>query len=157
MKSGEFPKIFPFTKFNIERIRGDLETNPTNGTPVLKKSTSGSGYVDRKGRLVNIRGYLIDKQGNVIDHHGKIMFDKPVLEDDGEIPQVFRTGLLKSDTASSLSRLMSEIERNNQSEYGQGRDERANDSAYERLKNNDGDTSVDSKMEDTPANYNMAN
>lgn len=53
---------------------------------------------------------------------------------------------------------MSEIERN-QSEYG-GRgagNDAGNDSAYERLKNNDGDTSVDSKMEDTPANYNMAN
>lgn len=82
-----------------------------------------------------------------------------MLESDGEIPQVFRTGLLRSDTASSLSRLMSEIERNNQSEYGgRGQDNGgANDSAYERLKNNDGDTSVDSKMEDTPANYNMAN
>ena len=87
------------------------------------------------------------------------MFDKCVLEEDGEIPQVFRTGLLRSDTASSLSRLMSEIERNNQSEYGgRGADNTgANDSAYERLKNNDGDTSVDSKMEDTPANYNIPN
>jgi len=85
LKNGEFPKIFPFTKFNIQRIQGDLEINQ-NGTPVLKKSTSGSGYLDRKGRLVNIRGYLIDKQGNVVDHHGKIMFEKNVLEEDGEIP-----------------------------------------------------------------------
>lgn len=108
--------------------------------------------------MVNIKGYLIDKSGSVIDVHGKLMFDRNVLEEDGEIPTVFRTGLLRSDTASSLSRLMSEIERNNQSEYGHGRDNGgANDSAYERLKNNDGDTSVDSKMEDTPANYNMAN
>jgi len=50
---------------------------------------------------------------------------------------------------------MSEIERNNQSDNG-GRGE-PNDSAYERLRNNDGDTSVDSKMEDTPANYNIPN
>lgn len=84
------------------------------------------------------------------------MFDKCVLDLDGEIPQVFRTGLLRSDTASSLSRLMSEIERNNQSEYGRPA-EPGNDSAYERLKHNDGDTSVDSKMEDTPANYNIPN
>lgn len=157
MKNGEFPKIFPFTKFNIQRIQGDFDTN-TNGTPVLKKNPSGSGYTDKKGRLVNIKGYLIDKMGNVVDHHGKIMFEKHILEDDEEIPQVFRTGMLRSDTASSLSRLMSEIERGNQSEYGRGgADPAANDSAYERLKNNDGDTSVDSKMEDTPANYNMAN
>ena len=112
MKSGEFPKIFPFTKFNIQRVQGDFDVNG-NGTPQLKKSSSGSGYLDKKGRLVNVRGYLIDKNGNVVDHHGKIMFDKPVLEQDGEIPQVFRTGMLKSDTASSLSRLMSEIERGN--------------------------------------------
>lgn len=125
---------------------------------MLKKTTSGNGYLDKKGRLVNIKGYLIDKSGNVIDTHGKLMFDRCVLEEDGEIPVVFRTGLLRSDTASSLSRLMSEIERGNQSEYGNNRDNGgANDSAYERLKNNDGDTSVDSKMEDTPANYNIPN
>lgn len=40
------------------------------------------------------------------------MFSKDILDSDGEIPEVFRTGLLKSDTASSLSRLMSEIEKN---------------------------------------------
>jgi hypothetical protein len=45
------------------------------------------------------------------------MFDNSVIEPDGEIPAVFRTGLLKSDTASSLSRLMSEIEKNQPSEY----------------------------------------
>jgi len=32
---------------------------------------------------------------------------------------VFRTGLLKSDTASSLSRLMSEIVRNQSSDFDQ--------------------------------------
>jgi len=36
---------------------------------------------------------------------------KIILDDEGEIPKVFRTGLLKSDSASSLSRLMSEIEK----------------------------------------------
>ena len=40
------------------------------------------------------------------------MFEAVVLDAEGDIPQVFRTGLLKSDTASSLSRLMSEIVRN---------------------------------------------
>lgn len=39
------------------------------------------------------------------------------MDEQGEIPKVFRTGLLKSDTASSLSRLMSEIEKNQPSEY----------------------------------------
>lgn len=41
------------------------------------------------------------------------MFTKDILDADGEIPEVFRTGLLKSNSAaSSMSRLMSEIERN---------------------------------------------
>lgn len=40
------------------------------------------------------------------------MFNKEILDEEDEIPKVFRTGLLKSDSASSLSRLMSEIERN---------------------------------------------
>lgn len=79
---------------------------------MLKKTKDGSGYQDKKGRLVNEKGYLIDKQGNVIDTHGKVVFEKCVLERE-EIPQVFRTGMLRSDTASSLSRLMSEIERGN--------------------------------------------
>lgn len=47
------------------------------------------------------------------------MFDKDIIDSEGEIPKVFRTGLLKSDTASSLSRLMSEIERNHASEFDQ--------------------------------------
>lgn len=40
------------------------------------------------------------------------MFNKEILDPDGEIPEIFRAGLLKTDTGSSLSRLMSEIERN---------------------------------------------
>lgn len=55
--------------------------------------------------MVNERGYLIDKSGNVIDIKGKLMFDKNVLERDGEIPAVFRTGLLQTDTASDVSRI----------------------------------------------------
>ena len=40
------------------------------------------------------------------------MFDRDILENDGEIPKIFRTGLLKSDSqASSLDRMMSEFER----------------------------------------------
>jgi len=90
--------------------------NPS-GNPILSRSPSGTGLVDRQNRRVNERGYLIDSEGNVIDVRGKRMFDKVVLDSDGEIPQVFRTGLLKSDTGSSLSRLMSEIEKNHPSDF----------------------------------------
>jgi len=81
------------------------------GNPILDKNEKGN-LVDRDGRVVNQKGYLIDGQGNVIDKNGKPMFDKDILDKEGDIPKVFRTGLLKSDTGSSLSRLMSEIERN---------------------------------------------
>jgi hypothetical protein len=47
------------------------------------------------------------------------MFEADILDKEGDIPKVFRTGLLKTDSAgSSMSRLMSEIERNQPSEYG---------------------------------------
>ena len=110
LKNGEFPKIFMFTKFNINSITGDFEMSPLTD-PILEKDANGN-FIDRKGRLVNARGYLIDKEGNIIDKRGKPMFDKIILSSDGEIPKVFRTSLLKSDSSSSLSRLMSEIEKN---------------------------------------------
>lgn len=46
----------------------------------------------------------------MIDQKGLIVFDKPVLCKDGEIPAVFRTGLLKNETLSNMSDLMNEIE-----------------------------------------------
>ena len=116
LKNGEFPKIFPFTKFNIKRVLGDFEMDPL-GNPILDKGPSGE-LLDRNGNRVNQRGYLVDSEGNVIDKLGKRMFENEILDAEGEIPKVFRTGLLKSDTGSSLSRLMSEIERNQPSEYG---------------------------------------
>ncbi len=93
LKSGEFIKIFPFSKFSIARIQGDIGTTP-NGNPILEKQPNGS-YIDKKGKLINVRGYLVDRFGNVIDKFGKPMFDKVILEPDGEIPFVFRTGLLR--------------------------------------------------------------
>lgn len=101
---------------------------------------------------------MIDKNGNVINKNGKVMFQKGLLDNEGDIPKVFRTGLLKSDTASSLSRLMSEIERNQPSEFDQ-EERRIQDEINKQMKGRggDGDTSVDSMMEDTPANYNAQN
>lgn len=34
LKGGEFPKIFPFTRFNINRVLGDIEMDP-GGQPIL--------------------------------------------------------------------------------------------------------------------------
>lgn len=147
LKNGEFPKIFLFTKFNIDNITGDFEMSPLS-EPILDKDPQGN-YIDRKGRRVNSRGYLIDNEGNIIDKRGKRMFDKVVLTPEGEIPKIFRMQILKTDSGSSLSRLMDEIEKNQPSEY-----ERAD---QEKDEGHDGDTSVDSAMEDTPANYNIPN
>ena len=85
------------------------------------------------------------------------MFEKEILDDQRDIPKVFRTGLLKSDTASSLSRRMSEIERNQPSEYGND-EVGVNQPGRNGLPGkHSGNTSVDSMMEDTPSNYNDAN
>jgi hypothetical protein len=64
------------------------------------------------GRRVNAKGYLVDKHGNVINKNGKVMFEKEMLDPDQDIPKFFRSGLVRSDTESSLSRLMSEIGKN---------------------------------------------
>ena len=39
-KGGEIPKIFPFTRFNINRILGDVEMDP-GGQPILIKNDRG--------------------------------------------------------------------------------------------------------------------
>lgn len=81
----------------------------------------------------------MDKYGNVIDNRGNLMFEKAILDKDGDIPPVFRTGLLGSDSGSDISRLHSNI------------DDR------KPVRDNDGETSMDSNMADTPANYNNQN
>jgi hypothetical protein len=86
------------------------------GNAMLDKDANGN-LVDRQGRRCNSKGYLIDDKGNVITKNGRVMFDKRLLDNEEDIPKVFRTGLLKSDTASSLSRLMSEIGKNQPSEF----------------------------------------
>ena len=55
---------------------------------------------------------VIALHGLVRDKYGKKMFDKAILTAEGEVPKVFRMNLLKSDSTSSLSELMREIEKN---------------------------------------------
>jgi hypothetical protein len=45
--------------------------------------------LDKQGRLVNKRGYLVDKKDNVIDIRGKLVFEKNLLEENGDIPEIF--------------------------------------------------------------------
>ena len=85
------------------------------------------------------------------------MFDKVVLSPDGEIPKIFRMQILKTDSGSSLSRLMDEIEKNQPSDYERAEEDKDQDQDQEHDDVQSGDTSVDSAMEDTPANYNIPN
>jgi hypothetical protein len=52
---------------------------------------------------VNSKGYLIDEQGNVVNKRGGVVFGRRLIEEDGEIPKVFRAGLLRKDTYDSFS------------------------------------------------------
>jgi len=151
LKAGEFPKIFPFTVFNLRAILGDFDTN-SSGSPILSKGRDG-GFIDCQKRTVNVRGYLIDQAGNIIDTRGNLVFDKAILGKDGDIPPVFRTGLLKDDgTVSNMSDLMNEIEKNVGPTTTDDQANRPTKRGQE-----EGETSMDSQMEDTPANYNLAN
>lgn len=102
----EIPKFFHFTKFTIKNVQGDYELDP-KGLPILGLGKAGI-KVDRRGRRVNLRGFLVDKTGNVLDRWGKRMFEKILLDFDGNIPKVFRIGLLATDSGSSSSRLLND-------------------------------------------------
>jgi len=80
------------------------------GQPILFKNELNQN-IDRKGRMVNQKGYFCDKNGNVVDIRGKLVFEKALLEHNGDIPEIFRSNILRSDSQSSLSRFMSEIDR----------------------------------------------
>ena len=87
---------------------GEFEMDPL-GNPILSQGEDGSLY-DNKGNRVNSKGYLIDEHGNVINKKGYNVFSKCLLEEDGDIPKVFRSGLLRKDTNDSFNQLMNEIE-----------------------------------------------
>ena len=147
--SGEFPKIFPFTRFNINRVLGDIEMDP-GGQPLLLQNAHGR-TVDRQGRLVNGKGFLINHKGDVIDIRGKVAFEKALLEHNGDIPEIFRSNILRSDSQSSLSRFMSEIDRDQRfDESGQMKVGVPRHAAAS-------DTSFESMMEDSPSKYNNQN
>jgi hypothetical protein len=149
LMDGEFPKIFPFSAFNPDTVTGDFKTDK-NGNPMLRPADKPGQYYDDNGKLVNKKGYLIDKDGNVVDKRGNLVFKKNVLRD-GDLPPVFKRGLIRQDSTDSLSKLMSEIERDNDSDLDILKNQ------LENFEEDKGNTSVDSLMEDTPSNYNIAN
>ena len=126
--------------------------------PILSRD-SKNNLIDKENTRVNKKGYLVDKQGNIINKQRKLMFKKKLVDQDGQIPKVFRTGLLKNDGSSSFSRLMSEIDRIRPSEFD-AEEKRLygeiDDMIY-RAREFSENTSFDEMMEDTPANYNHIN
>lgn len=52
---------------------------------------------------------MIDKEGNILDQRGNRVFKKEILTSNGDLPKVFRMGLLRSDSASSLSKLLNDL------------------------------------------------
>jgi len=61
---------------------------------------------------VNTKGYTVDKQGNVINSSGQVVFERNLLDRNGEIPELFRANLLRTETESDISQLMNDLEEN---------------------------------------------
>jgi hypothetical protein len=110
LKSGEFAKFFPFTRFSIKTVQGDFELDGAN-MPILARKPNGD-LNDNQGRLVNTKGYTVDSKGNIVNARGQVMFEKNLLDKDGEIPELFRANLLSTETESDISQLMNDLEEN---------------------------------------------
>jgi hypothetical protein len=154
LEDDEIPKIFPFTTLKTRSLQGDYDVDPL-GNPVLDKNEHGH-LVDRKGKRVNSKGHLVDPNGNVINQDGRnqVQFKKGVLDPDGDIPKVFRTGLLKSDSDSSLSQLMSDIEKNQMSDIDNDLNDLMNKRPKFKKSQRSGATSEGSQMGVSPADFN---
>lgn len=72
------------------------------GMPILDRKTDG-GLRDKQDRLVNQKGYLVDRSGNVVDCNEHLVFEAHLLDDQGDIPELFRMNLLRSESDSSIS------------------------------------------------------
>lgn len=162
---GEIPKILPYSKFNIDEIRGDLEKDENGRIRHIHESEKGE-ILDNQKRRVNVKGYLIDNEGNILDQRKNRVFDCELIDETGEIPRVFKIGLLRSDSTTSLNRFLEELEK---IKHNLGLDEDNMDSAFEeeeKLLMEDSDNGEDkshptsennSAMGDQPSNYNNAN
>ena len=67
-------KIFEFTEFSLNWIKGHLDRDVT-------QNPKHDDEFDLDGRRINSMGYLIDRVGNVVDvFGGNIVFKKEILE-----------------------------------------------------------------------------
>lgn len=98
----EPPKIFPFSDFSMNWIKGNLDRDVT-------KNARHDDEYDLDGRRINSMGYLIDYQDNIIDIFGGcVIFKKQVLQNmfgqEAEIPYVYRSGKLRVPQLDTLER-----------------------------------------------------
>jgi len=45
-------------------------------------------------KTVNQGGYLIDLNNNIIDKEGNVMFEKTLVDNQGQLPELFKGGYL---------------------------------------------------------------
>lgn len=86
-------KIFEFTEFSLNWIKGHLDHDVT-------QNPQHDDEFDLDGRRINAMGYLVDHSGNVVDvFGGNVVFKREILGNkfgqDSEIPYIFRSGRLK--------------------------------------------------------------
>lgn len=109
LKSGEFPKIFHFSHFEIKNIQGTYKKSPES-KPILHTQPDGT-VKDDNARLVNQRGYLTDEHGNIVDQGGNIMFEQELISSELKLPFVLsKRKLVRQDSADDISDLLQQIE-----------------------------------------------
>jgi len=98
----EPPKIFPFTEFSMNWIRGNMDRDVT-------QNPKHDDHFDLDGHRINTMGYLIDDNENIVDvFRGAVLFSKMVLEarfgQEAEVPYIFRSGKLMQPKDDELER-----------------------------------------------------
>lgn len=58
---------------------------------------------DKFGNKVNSKGYLVDESGNIIDRQWNVVIPVRYLNDQGEIPKLFREMLFKGEDPTEES------------------------------------------------------
>ncbi|CAI2372672.1 unnamed protein product [Moneuplotes crassus] len=174
-EDGEIPKIFPFTNFQISTIKGNLEENSTGRVRILEEDSNG-GAIDNHDRRVNSKGYYTDEEGNILDRNGNIVIESYLVAENGEIPKIFRSGLLCKESESTMITFANMSKANHQKSssvkihqfhpkeikplkiYEEEKGEAGNavdpNQFYKNSRKSSGDNS---KMRDRPSNYNNAN
>lgn len=126
--------------------------------------------LDKKERRVNRRGYLVDRFGNIINNKGQIIFKAVELDSDDEIPAPFgfekrKKNLLNmpdegdfkvhgekpvDDDEEMIERELKEIKKSKK------KNRRVNaDGSIVEEDNDDGESSMDSLMADSPGKYHL--